>query len=126
MGFSKKEIDRKVNDIIDFAEIRDFIHQPLRSYSTGMIARLGFAIMTEVDPDIMVVDEVLSVGDEHFRKKCEERLRDFKGRGVTIFLVSHWMEEIEAVCDEVLWLENGSMRMCGEPRAVIGEYLKTV
>lgn len=93
----------------------DFIHSPLKNYSTGMIARLGFSIATEVSSDILIIDEVLAVGDEHFKAKCIKRIMGFKQKGITILFVSHNMQEIRRLCDKVLWLVNGNMRMFDEP-----------
>lgn len=124
LGFSKKEIDKKFQRIVDFSELGPFIHSPLKSYSSGMISRLGFSIATEVEPDVLIVDEVLSVGDEHFRKKCDKRIMDFKSSGVTILLVSHNMEDIKRLCNKVLWLDHGIQKMWGDPESVTKEYLK--
>lgn len=124
LGFSKKEIDKKFQRIVDFSELGSFIHSPLKSYSSGMISRLGFSIATEVEPDVLIVDEVLSVGDEHFRKKCDKRIMDFKNSGVTILLVSHNIEDIKRLCNKVLWLHHGVQKMWGDPESVTKEYLK--
>lgn len=122
LGFSRKEIDERYNSIIDFSEMRDFIDTPLKNYSSGMIARLGFSIATEVNPDILIVDEVLAVGDIHFRRKSRDRIMDFRKRGITILFVSHSMQEVKALCDRVLWLDHGRMKIIGEPEEVIREY----
>lgn len=122
LGFSKKEIEKKYERIVEFSEIKDFIYTPLKSFSSGMIARLGFSIATEVDPDILIIDEILAVGDEHFRKKSRERIIDFRKRGITILFVSHAMQEVKALCDRVVWLEHGRIRMAGNPEDVITEY----
>lgn len=124
LGFSKKEIDRKFNKIVDFSELGEFIHSPLMSYSSGMIARLGFSIATEVEPDILIIDEALAVGDEHFKKKCNERILNFKERGITMLLVSHNLIEITRLCDKVLWLDHGKERMYGDAQTVTDEYIK--
>lgn len=122
LGLSRREIKKKIDDIIDFSELREFIYSPLKSYSSGMVARLGFAIATEVDPDILIVDEILSVGDEHFSKKCERRMAGFRQKGVTIVIVSHDMGEIEKLCDRVVWLDHGKIRAAGLPGRTIKEY----
>ncbi len=122
LGFSRKEIEGKYESIIDFSEIRDFINTPLKHYSSGMIARLGFSIATEVNPDILIVDEVLAVGDAHFKKKSKERILQFRNNGVTILFVSHSMEEINALCDRVVWIDHGKMRMLGDAGKVTTEY----
>lgn len=107
LGLSKKEVDKKFDRIVSFSELGEFIHSPLKSYSSGMVSRLGFSIATEIDPDILIVDEMLAVGDEHFRNKCNERILSFKKRGITILLVSHNLDDIKSLCDSVLWLEHG-------------------
>ncbi len=126
LGFSKKEIDRKLNKIIDFSELGEFIYSPLMSYSSGMIARLGFSIATEVEPDILIIDEILAVGDEHFKAKCRKRIQEFSERGVIIIFVSHSMEEVKSFCNKVLWLDHGSQKMLGEPKLVIERYKQSV
>lgn len=125
LGLSRKEIDSRFERILAFSELGDFIYSPLRSYSSGMVARLGFSIATEVDPDILIIDEILAVGDEHFRKKCDERILSFKEKGVTILFVSHSMNDIKRLCDRVLLLEHGRSRMIGDPVSVIEEYKKS-
>jgi len=122
LGFSKKEIDERYDSIIDFSEMREFINTPLKNYSSGMIARLGFSIATEVNPDILIVDEVLAVGDVHFRKKSKERILEFRKRGITILFVSHSMQEIKNLCDRVIWLDHGRIKMIGKPEEVIRKY----
>ena len=124
LGFSRREIEEKYESIIDFSEIRDFINTPLKNYSSGMIARLGFSIATEVDPDILIVDEVLAVGDAQFKKKSKERMLDFRKRGVTILFVSHNMEDIGMLCDRVLWLDQGKMRLIAGTDEVLSAYQK--
>ncbi|MEW6416543.1 MAG: ABC transporter ATP-binding protein [Nitrospirota bacterium] len=122
LGFSRREIEEKYDNIIDFSELKDFINTPLRSYSSGMIARLGFSIATEVDPDILIIDEILAVGDAHFKQKSKERISEFRKKGITILFVSHSMEEIPNLCDRVLWLDHGDIRMMGDPVRIINEY----
>jgi ABC-2 type transport system ATP-binding protein len=124
LGFSRKEIDGKFDAIVEFAELDEFIHSPLKSYSSGMVSRLGFAIATEVNPDILIVDEVLSVGDELFQRKSTERILGFKEKGVSILFVSHSMKDVAQLCDKVLLLDHGSAKMYGDSAAVIDEYLK--
>ncbi|GAB4415714.1 MAG: ABC transporter ATP-binding protein [Thermodesulfovibrionales bacterium] len=122
LGLSRKEISERFNRIVDFSELGDFIYSPLKSYSSGMVARLGFSIATEVEPDILIIDEVLAVGDEKFRRKCDDRIRGFKERETTILFVSHQLNEIKRLCDRVLWLDHGMMRMVGKPDDVVTEY----
>ena len=124
LGLSRKEINGKFNRIVEFSELNEFIHSPLKSYSSGMVSRLGFSIATEVDPDILIIDEILAVGDERFRKKCDERIKGFKKKGTTILFVSHSMREIKRLCDKVLWLDHGRPRMHGDPESVTEEYQK--
>lgn len=125
LGLSRKEIDRKLNNIVEFSELAEFIYSPLKSYSSGMISRLGFSIATEVEPEILIIDEILAVGDEKFQKKCIERMEGFKKVGITILFVSHSMKEIERLCDRVLWLDHGKQRVFGDPYTVTNEYLSS-
>jgi ABC-2 type transport system ATP-binding protein len=122
LGFSRGQMADKFESIVDFAELWDFIDAPLRTYSSGMIARLGFSIATDVAPDILLVDEVLSVGDESFRRKSEDRMLRFKERGTTIVLVSHSPGVVAHLCQRVLWLDRGSQVSVGEASAVIRDY----
>ncbi len=108
-GLSRKQTDHKIDRIIDFAELRDFIDMPVKNYSSGMYARLGFALATDVDPDVLIVDEILSVGDAPFQAKCLDRMNEFKKKGVTILFVSHQGEQTQNFCDEILELEKGSI-----------------
>jgi len=126
LGLSKREIDNKFQAIVDFSELGGFIYSPLKTYSSGMIARLGFSIATEVDPDILIIDEILAVGDEHFKKKSKERISRFREKGVTMLFVSHAMEDVSRLCNSVLWMDRGSPRMCGGPVAITTEYLKAM
>lgn len=126
LGLSRREIDRRFPRILEFSELEGFIHSPLRSYSSGMVARLGFSIATEVDPDVLIIDEILEVGDEHFSKKCVRRIEEFRGRGVTMLFVSHTLPDIERLCDRVLWLDHGNVRLCGEPARVVDEYRQLI
>ena len=126
LGLSRRQIKDKFQSIVDFSELRDFIYSPLKSYSSGMFARLGFSIATEVDPDVLIVDEILAVGDRQFVAKCDERMRLFRKRGATMLLVSHNLTEIASICSKVLWMDHGTARMCGEPKPVIDEYLKSL
>jgi ABC-2 type transport system ATP-binding protein len=125
LGLSRKEIERKLNNIVEFSELAEFIYSPLKSYSSGMISRLGFSIATEVDPEILIIDEILAVGDERFNKKCMERMTGFKKSGTTILFVSHSMEAVKMLCNRVLWLDHGEQKMFGDPYTVTNEYLST-
>lgn len=125
LGMSKKEVDRRFSRIVEFSELSEFIHSPMKSYSSGMVSRLGFSIATEVDPDILIVDEVLAVGDEHFKTKCDSKIKSFKERGTTILLVSHNMGDISRLCDRVLWLDHGRHRESGSNvGSIIERYVK--
>lgn len=122
LGLSKKEITDKFASIVDFAELRDFIEAPLRMYSSGMMARLGFAVATAVVPDILLIDEVLAVGDEAFRRKCAERMQRFQGRGTTILLVSHDMNTVKQLCQRAVWLNKGEIKLLGPASEVVAHY----
>jgi lipopolysaccharide transport system ATP-binding protein len=122
LGFSHAEMEAKFKHIVDFAELWDFIDAPLRTYSSGMVARLGFAIATDVDPDILLLDEVLSVGDVAFQQKSAERIQSFRASGATILLVSHSMDTVQAMCDRAVWLDHGKVVTDGNPEAVVQHY----
>jgi len=124
MGYSRQEMDAKVQDIVSFADIGDFIHQPVKMYSSGMFARLAFAVAINVEPDILIVDEALSVGDVFFQNKCFKRFEDLKKSGVTILFVSHDMGSIRQLTSRVLWLEKGRSRMFGATETVCEAYFK--
>lgn len=124
LGLRRQEIRERFANIVNFSELGDFIYSPLKSYSSGMVARLGFSIATEIEPDILIIDEVLAVGDERFKRKCDERIKRFRDRGTTILFVSHNMNEIKRFCDNVLWLDHGMPRMYGDPESVTKEYQK--
>jgi ABC-type polysaccharide/polyol phosphate transport system ATPase subunit len=122
LGFSRKEIQAKEPAIIDFAGLGEFIDSPVKQYSSGMFMRLAFSIATEIDPEVLLIDEILSVGDAEFQEKCNARMRDFQRRGKTIVLVSHNNKAIEAICDRVILLDHGRMVADGHPQAVIEQY----
>lgn len=122
-GLKKKEIDARLEKIIRFSELEEFIDNPVRTYSSGMYMRLAFSIAINVDADILLIDEILAVGDANFQKKCFDKLRKIKEQGTTIVIVSHSMEQIKNICDQVIWLENGKIRGEGDPRVVCTEYL---
>jgi ABC-type polysaccharide/polyol phosphate transport system ATPase subunit len=123
LGRSRKEVDARYADIVEFSGLGDFIRSPVRSYSSGMLARLGFAIVTAWVPDVLILDEVLAVGDIHFVKRCEERLDQFRRAGTTLILVSHAMESIRRNCSRCVWLEGGQLRADGPPSEVLPLYL---
>jgi ABC-2 type transport system ATP-binding protein len=122
LGFRVEELTRRFDRIVDFAGIRDFIDVPLRTYSSGMVARLGFAIATDVQPDVLILDEVLSVGDQEFQAKSAARLQELRRFGDAILLVSHDMHSILKQCHRALWLDHGRLRMSGSPEEVVEAY----
>jgi ABC-2 type transport system ATP-binding protein len=122
LGYSQAEIADHFEEILDFADISGFIDAPLRTYSTGMVARLGFSVATMKQPDILIVDEVLSVGDEQFQRKCQNRLTEFQENRATTLLVSHSTELIARMCNRAAWLEHGHLRMIGEAVDVVDNY----
>jgi lipopolysaccharide transport system ATP-binding protein len=126
MGLSRREILDRLDEIVAFADIGDFIEQPARTYSSGMVMRLGFSVAVHLDPDILLIDEVLAVGDEAFAKKCGERITSFRQRGKTIVLVTHDPAAVERWCDEAMWLDRGVVRAMGPPLAVLDAYHRTL
>ncbi len=126
LGMTKRELRAKTEPILDFAGIGEFIDEPLRTYSTGMMARLGFAVAVHLDPDILLVDEILAVGDVTFRAKCLDRISEFRRRGVTFVIVAHDTQLVRANCDRAVLLYGGSVHMTGESGAVADEYLRLV
>ena len=126
LGLSKREIQERFDEIVDFAELREFIDAPVKTYSSGMYMRLGFAVAINVDPDVLLVDEVLAVGDEGFTHKCLDKFGEFRRRGKTILLVTHSLNLIERFCDEAVWLDAGEKQAEGDPKRVIGAYLTAV
>ena len=122
LGLSKAEIDRRYDEIVEFSGIVDFIDQPVKTYSSGMFVRLAFAVATSVDPDILIIDEALSVGDGEFARKSFDRIREMKEAGKTILFCSHSLYQVEAFCDQVLWLDQGQTMSFGDPQQVIQKY----
>ncbi len=122
MGHSRREMAGKLDRIIEFSELGEFVDQPVKNYSSGMYARLGFAIAADVDPEILIIDEVLAVGDERFQAKCMERIRSIRGGGCTIFYVSHALASVEELCDRVIVLHHGALAFDGAPREAIAHY----
>src|SRR3954464_4321980 len=126
LGLTKREVARRFDEIVEFAEMKDFIDAPVKTYSSGMYMRLGFAVAIHVDPEVLLVDEVLAVGDEGFTHKCLDKFAEFKRRGRTILLVTHALGHIERFCDEALWMDGGRLRGIGDPKRVIGAYITDV
>lgn len=122
LGYSRKFLDAHFNQIITFAELENFVNVPIKNFSSGMYARLGFAIATVVDPDILIVDEVLSVGDYKFKEKCTKRIKEMIDQGTTIIIVSHEIDLIEEVCNKVLWLDHGKVKGIGNTDKICEEY----
>jgi ABC-type polysaccharide/polyol phosphate transport system ATPase subunit len=126
LGLSKREVTRRFDEIVEFAEMKDFIDAPVKTYSSGMYMRLGFAVAIHVDPDVLLVDEVLAVGDEGFTHKCLDKFAEFKRRGKTILLVTHALGLVERFCDDALWMDSGSLKAMGDPKRVVGAYITAV
>jgi len=126
LGLSRRELARQYDAIVDFAELRDFIDAPVKTYSSGMYMRLGFAVAIHVDPEVLLIDEVLAVGDEAFTRKCLDKVAEFRRRGKTILFVTHSLGLVDKMCDDVLWLSHGKTRGRGDPKRVVDEYLTYV
>lgn len=124
LGHSMKFMEEHFDEIVNFADIHKFLDSPIKNYSSGMKARLGFSIATMVKPDILIVDEILSVGDYKFRQKCEKRMKELLGGGTTLLYVSHNIEEVKRLCDHAIWIDHGQMRMVGEVNAVCDAYME--
>ena len=125
-GLTRKEIDARLNDIIEFSELQDFIDNPVRTYSSGMYMRLAFSVAINVDADILLIDEILSVGDEHFQNKCFEKMKELKKQGKTMVFVTHSMESVRKLCDRTIWLCDGKIRLDGNTNEVVEEYIKAI
>ena len=126
LGLTRREIDSRFEEIVEFAELRDFIDAPVKTYSSGMYMRLGFAVAIHVDPDVLLIDEVLAVGDESFTRKCLDKLAEFHRRGKTILFVTHTLGLVEKMCEEALWLRHGKAVDQGDPKRVVDAYLTYV
>lgn len=124
LGLTRKEVSERIDAIVDFAELRSHIDAPIRAYSSGMLARLGFSVAVHVDAEILIVDEVLAVGDYAFEQKCYAFIDDFRRKGGTILFVSHNADAVRRVADRVIWLQGGEIRMDGEVESVLGSYLE--
>ena len=125
LGYSRNEMNQKAESILDFAELWEFVDVPLKNYSSGMVARLGFSIATAHTPDVLIVDEVLGVGDYKFQEKCEKRIHEIVETGATVLFVSHSIKQVEQLCKHVLWLEKGRQVMYGDMTDVCQKYMET-
>ncbi|WP_270463766.1 ABC transporter ATP-binding protein [Faecalibacillus intestinalis] len=123
-GLTRKEIDKRIDEIIDFSELGSFIDNPVRTYSSGMYMRLAFSIAINVDAEILLIDEILAVGDQHFQDKCFKKLKELRDSEKTIVIVTHSLEQVKALCTRAVWIYNGEVRMDGKPEEVVEEYLK--
>lgn len=123
-GLTKKQIDDRLEQIIEFSELRDFIDNPVRTYSSGMFMRLAFAVAINVDADILLVDEILSVGDQHFQEKCINKMKQLKEEGKTMVFVTHSLDSARELCDRAVWLSNGVLKLDGKTDEVIEKYIK--
>ena len=126
LGYDKQFMEQHFDEIVAFAELWDFLDMPIKNYSSGMAARLGFAIATVVRPDILICDEVLSVGEYAFQQKCEQRMSDMRKNGTTLLYVSHSIESVKSVCDHALWLEKGNVKMIGDVETVGDAYMEAL
>lgn len=122
LGYSEQFIKDKFDDIVEFSELRDFLDVPIKNFSSGMAARLGFAIATTVKPDILICDEVLAVGDFKFQEKCEKRMNELLSGGTTLLFVSHSIEQVKRMCNKAIWIDHGEMRMIGDAEEVCNAY----
>ncbi len=125
MGLTRRQVAERMAAIVAFSGLEAFLDEPLRTYSTGMMARLGFSVAAHLEPDILLIDEILSVGDAHFQAQCEARLQGFRRQGITLVIVSHALGDVRKLCDRVVWLDRGRIAMAGEPEAVIAAYEKS-
>jgi len=126
LGLARREIDARFDSIVDFSGIRDFIDEPVKTYSSGMYVRLGFAVAVHVDPDVLLIDEVLAVGDEEFSQKCVAKIQEMKYRGVTLVFVTHQLDQVRNLCDRALWLDRGEPKTLGDPVRVVDDYLQQI
>src|SRR5476649_493281 len=122
LGLRRKELNARIDKIIEFSELGEFIDEPIRVYSSGMLAKLGFSVITQVDPDVLIIDEVLAVGDISFQRKCISTINEFRKKGVTILFVSHNLSDIQKICDKVIWIENHKLKEMGEAENIMALY----
>ena len=126
LGLRRKELKERIDKIIEFSELGEFIDEPIRVYSSGMLAKLGFSVISQVDPDILIIDEVLAVGDIAFQKKCISTINDFRSKGVTILFVSHNIADVKKICDRVIWIENHRLREMGDSENILESYARSM
>ncbi|HYC89503.1 MAG TPA: ABC transporter ATP-binding protein [Thermoanaerobaculia bacterium] len=126
LGLTRRDIEQRYEKIVEFSGIREFIDQPVKTYSSGMYVRLGFAVAVHVDPDVLLIDEVLSVGDEEFSARCVAKIQEMKYRGVTLLFVTHQLDQVRNLCDRALWLDHGQLEAIGDPMRVVDAYLQEV
>jgi lipopolysaccharide transport system ATP-binding protein len=126
LGLSRRQVAEVLDSVIEFSELGDYIDQPIRMYSSGMLTRLGFSIVAHLDPEILIIDEVLAVGDSAFRKKCTDRMQHFREAGITMVLVSHAMDEVSSLCDRAMWIENHTISMIGPAHEVVEAYVSSI
>lgn len=125
LGYSKKFIDEHFNSIVEFSELQDFLDTPIKNFSSGMAARLGFSIATIVKPDILIVDEILAVGDFTFQEKCKHRMEELLSDGTTLFFVSHSIDQVKELCENAIWLEKGQIKAIGKTKDVAEQYMNS-
>ena len=125
MGLTRREVQERMEAIVAFSGLADSLNEPIRTYSSGMVARLGFSVAVHLDPEILLIDEILAVGDAHFQARCHERLAEFRRHGTTIVIVSHALGEVRRLCDRVVWVEAGRITMQGDPDQVLNAYEKS-
>ena len=126
LGLTRREIDQRFDKIVEFSGIAEFLDQPVKTYSSGMYVRLGFAVAVHVDPDVLLIDEVLSVGDEEFSARCIAKIQEMKFRGVTLLFVTHQLDQVRNLCDRALWIDHGQLEAIGDPMRVVDAYLQEV
>ena len=122
LGYSRSEMESVFDEIVEFSELEQFIDSPIRTYSSGMFARLGFAVATAHVPEVLILDEILSVGDEAFQRKCNIRMKSFQQAGTTVLMVSHALDTLEGMCNRIAWIDHGKTQKIGEPQEVIAAY----
>lgn len=125
LGYPRSKMEEEYDGIVEFSELQDFMNVPVKNFSSGMVSRLGFAIATIGNPDILIVDEVLSVGDFHFQSKCQDRIQKMIKNGTTILFVSHSIEQVASLCNKIVWLEKGNVKMFGDAKQICEEYKKS-